>query len=64
MKKIKTTRVTDKMRIDWFQATPNAWMFGKEGKFGWDVSPSAAQHCYGKTLRQAIDAAIRREKKR
>ena len=49
---------SDKERLDWFEATPSAWMFGKEGKFGWDVSPSAAQHCYGKTLREAIDAAI------
>ena len=57
-------KITDKQRLDWFQANPQAWMFGKEGRLGWDASPSAGQHCYGNTIREAIDAAIRSQSPR
>lgn len=53
---------TDKERLDWVsKSSYGATLFGGE----WEVAPvdSGANVWVGKTLRQAIDAAMRNEKK-
>ncbi len=58
-------KITDKMRLD-FVTRKGAWMNGPIGKFtGWDVwEYEAGESHNGQTPRQAIDAAIRQERRK
>ena len=67
MKKIKTRRVTDKMRLDWFDGNVyrSLGMIDARTAMVTDRTDDfKILNFRGRTVRQAIDAAIRREKKR
>lgn len=54
------SRITDKMRLDWLTALPEAHLHKMDGQW-WFTVPSPAVGF--KTPRRAIDAAIRAERK-
>ena len=57
-------KITDKMRLGW--ANKNGYCFGRNSDGSWWVDAVRDEHGWSikhKTLRQAIDAAIRAERR-